>query len=260
MAALEHLKPKADLGPFAWTAGTYQYDGAGNITAIGPESFSYDKVGRLESATVRGPDLSALQTQTYSYDAYGNLTRIAKLGQTVELPVDAATNRLAAATYDARGNVASWGAYNYDYDAAGMMNSVRVGSTLQPRVVYACTADDERLFAFDIPSNTTHWTLRGFDHRVLRDFRQTGSAWSVERDYVYRDGLLLAALGPNNAVEHYTLDHLGTPRLITDGAGHKIGYHVYWPFGEEWTPGNAQEGTPLKFTGHERDADPAGGA
>ncbi|HEV7921200.1 MAG TPA: RHS repeat-associated core domain-containing protein, partial [Thermoanaerobaculia bacterium] len=39
-----------------------------------------------------------------------------------------------------------------------------------------------------------------------------------------------------------------------------IGYHVYWPFGEEWTPGNAQEGTPLKFTGHERDADPAGGA
>ena len=39
-----------------------------------------------------------------------------------------------------------------------------------------------------------------------------------------------------------------------------MGYHVYWPFGEEWTPGSAQEGAPLKFTGHERDGDPVGGA
>jgi RHS repeat-associated protein len=81
----------------------------------------------------------------------------------------------------------------------------------------------------------------------------------VERDYVYRDGLLLAALKSSGAVEHYSLDHLGTPRLVTDGAGHKIGYHVYWPFGEEWSPGDAQEASPLKFTGHERDVDPTGG-
>ncbi|HEV7923394.1 MAG TPA: RHS repeat-associated core domain-containing protein [Thermoanaerobaculia bacterium] len=89
-------------------------------------------------------------------------------------------------------------------------------------------------------------------------FKQSGSTWSVERDYVYRDGLLLAALKPTG-VEHYSLDHLGTPRLITDGVGHRIGYHVYWPFGEEWTAGGVQEASPLKFTGHERDADPAGG-
>ncbi|HEV7922811.1 MAG TPA: hypothetical protein VGR02_18650, partial [Thermoanaerobaculia bacterium] len=49
VAALEHLKPKADVGPFAWTAGDYRYDGAGNITAIGSESYVYDKLGRLES-------------------------------------------------------------------------------------------------------------------------------------------------------------------------------------------------------------------
>jgi RHS repeat-associated protein len=139
-----------------------------------------------------------------------------------------------------------------------MMNTIHLGDSAQPRVVYAYTSDDARLFSFAVTAGITHWTLRGLDNKVLRDFRQTGSTWSVDRDYVYRDGLLLSALEPGGAVEHYTVDHLGTPRLITDGAGHKPGSHAYWPFGEEWTPGNAQEGSPLKFTGHERDADPSG--
>jgi RHS repeat-associated protein len=258
--ALEHLRPKPDAGPFSWTAGEYRYDGAGNITGIGSESFVYDKVGRLRSATVRGPDLTTLQTQTFAYDDYGNLTSTSKLGQTVDLSADASTNRLASVGYDASGNVVTSGTQHYDYDALGMLNTVRIGASQQPRIVYAYTADDERLFAFDVAANTTHWTLRGLDNKVLRDFKQQGGTWSVERDYIYRDGLLLAALKPAAAVEHYTLDHLGTPRLITDAAGNKIGYHAYWPFGEEWTAGSAQEGSPLKFTGHERDADASGGS
>src|ERR1051325_238202 len=260
VAALEHLKPKRNDGPFAWTAGPYHYDGAGNIDRIGPESFAYDRAGRLNIATVRGPDLNTLQTQSFTCDVYGNLIRTEKLGQIVDLAVTGTTNRLDAATYDASGNMTGWAAYQYDDDAVGMMNSIHVGASLQPRIIYAYTADDQRLFAFDTTTNTMHWTLRGFDNKLLRDFRQSGSTWSVERDYVYRDGRLLAAMKPNNAVEHYTLDHLGSPRLITDAAGRKIGYHVYWPFGEEWTQGSAQEASPLKFTGHERDVDPAGGA
>jgi RHS repeat-associated protein len=256
--ALEHLKAKPAAGPFSWTAGEYQYDGAGNIKAIGNESFVYDKVGRIKSATLRGPDLSSLQAQTFNYDVYGNLTSTSKLGQTVDLSAEAESNRLSGASYDARGNVIGFGGQQYDYDAVGMLSSVRLISATQPRIIYAYTADDERLFAFDVSASTTHWTLRGFDNKVLRDFKQVGATWSVERDYVYRGGLLLAALKPGGAVEHYTLDHLGTPRLITDGTGHKIGYHAYWPFGEEWSPGNAREGAPLKFTGHERDVDPSG--
>jgi RHS repeat-associated protein len=259
VAALAHLKPRTDVGPSGWTAGPYQYDGAGNITAVGSEAYVYDKVGRLTSATLRGPDLSALQTQTFGYDVYGNLTSTSKLGQTVLLPTTAGTNHLETLGYDASGNLITAGTLRYAYDAVGMLNTVHAGTTAQPRIIYAYTADDERLFAFDVSTGTTHWTLRGLDNKVLRDFKQTGPTWSVERDYVYRDGLLLAALKPGGAAEHYTLDHLGTPRLITDASGHKVGYHVYWPFGEEWSPGTAQEGAPLKFTGHERDADPTGG-
>jgi RHS repeat-associated protein len=243
----------------SWINGPYQYDGAGNIKAIGTESFAYDPISRLTSATLRGPDMVSMQTQTFGYDPYGNLTQTAKLGQTVFLP-SAAKNQLDGLHYDSAGNIDIAGTLYYSYDAVGMLSAVRLGSqTAQPRIIYAYTADDERLFAFDVETNTTHWTLRGLNSKVLRDFKQTNATWSVERDYVYRDGLLLAAVKPGGAVEHYSLDHLGTPRLITDGAGVKIGYHVYWPFGEEWSPGNAQEGAPLKFTGHERDADPIGG-
>jgi RHS repeat-associated protein len=258
--ALEHLKPRSSSGPVAWTAGSYHYDGAGNIAAIGSEAYVYDKLGRLKSATVRGPDMSSLQTQTFVYDDYGNLTSTSKLGQTIILPTSASTNRLNTVSYDASGNVVTAGTQQFGYDAVGMLSTMHLGTNLQPRIVYAYTADDERLFAYDVSTGTTHWTLRGFDSKVLRDFKQVGSNWSVERDYIYRDGLLLAALKSGGAVEHYTLDHLGTPRLITDGAGHRVGYHAYWPFGEEWSPGNAQEGAPLKFTGHERDADPSGGS
>ena len=90
----------------------------------------------------------------------------------------------------------------------GMMNTIRVGASLQPRIVYAYTADDERLLAFDVSANTSHWTLRGFDNKVLRDFLQTGSTWSVESDYVYRDGLLLAAL-------RRTMPSSTTPSIIS---------------------------------------------
>jgi RHS repeat-associated protein len=259
VAALAHLQPRGNNGPLSWTAGPYLYDAAGNIKNIGAETYDYDPLSRLRHATLRGPDMTSLQTQTFDYDEYGNLKSTAKLGETVLLSPDVATNRLQGLGYDAAGNLTQSGIQHYSYDALGMLNKIELTGTAQPRMVYAYTADDERLFAFDLSTNTTHWTLRGLDNKVLRDFKQTGATWSVERDYVYRDGLLLAALKPAGAVEHYTLDHLGTPRLVTDAAGHKLGYHVYWPYGEEWSPGTAQEASPLKFTAHERDADVTGG-
>jgi RHS repeat-associated protein len=216
-------------------------------------------ISRLKNATLRGPDLSSLQTQSFNYDEYGNLTGTSKLGQTVSLLTSTDTNQLNTLHYDAAGNVDVVGTQHYAYDAVGMLNTVTIATNDPPRIIYAYTADDERLFAYDPSAGITHWTLRGLDNKVLRDFKQVGPSWSVDRDYVYREGLLLAALTPTGA-EHYSLDHLGTPRLITDAAGHRIGYHVYWPFGEEWSSGNGQEGNPLKFTGHERDAALIGGA
>ena len=51
----------------------------------------------------------------------------------------------------------------------------------------------------------------------------------------------------------YHLDHLGTPRVITDVGGQPVSKHKYLPFGEELTP--PPSANTHKFTGHERDAE-----
>src|SRR5205823_3066557 len=60
--------------------------------------------------------------------------------------------------------------------------------------------------------------------------------------------------------EHFHLDHLGTPRLVTNANGGKIGYHAYYPFGGEidLNPFEAPE-NKLKFTAHARDTGRNGG-
>jgi uncharacterized protein RhaS with RHS repeats len=112
-------------------------------------------------------------------------------------------------------------------------------------------------------------TVRDLDNKVLREFTsvepngQPGlptSSRQWAKDYVWRDGLLLASVTPTTPganttlTEHFHLDHLGTPRLVSNDAGFRIGIHAYYPFGAELNL--APNETPaelMKFTGHERD-------
>src|SRR5947209_11559701 len=50
---IDRLKPET-MTTRLWNSGTYHYDGAGNITGIGSDSFQYDAVNRLTSSTVQG--------------------------------------------------------------------------------------------------------------------------------------------------------------------------------------------------------------
>jgi RHS repeat-associated protein len=122
--------------------------------------------------------------------------------------------------------------------------------------IYLYTADDERAWSYKT-DNTSLWTLRGLDAKVLREYTTNGT-WSVAEDYIYRDGLLLAAETPAGT-RHFHLDHLGTPRLVSNNLGQQAAYHVYYPFGEEATAFN-QDTIRAKFTGHERDLGNTGGA
>jgi len=272
VTALRKLKQSPATTGFSWSSGTYQYDPAGNIWAIGGERFTYDQDSRLRSATVRGPDLSTYDTENYAVDAFGNLTSLSRSGHTTAFTVDTQTNHLLGngISYNEAGQLEHWtapgasGATSYEYDAAGMIRSLWAdGDTWPdggswPRQAYVYTASDERLFTYELKTDTVHWTLRGTDAKELRQFDKVGSAWSWVRDYVYREGLLLASTG-GGGQEHYTLDHLGTPRVVTDASKTEIGYHVYWPYGEEWMGQSATQGK-LRFTGHERDAAVAGSA
>ncbi|MCP3995360.1 MAG: RHS repeat-associated core domain-containing protein, partial [bacterium] len=102
------------------------------------------------------------------------------------------------------------------------------------------------------------WTLRDSGGLLLREYEsdEEGNVYPV-RDEIYRGSSLLATVsqdvsGVFGEVAHYSLDHLGTPRLITTDTGEVKSLHKYYPFGEEATLAN-QDRHPMKFTGHERD-------
>ncbi|HEX4965586.1 MAG TPA: DUF4157 domain-containing protein [Thermoanaerobaculia bacterium] len=244
-------------GPYAnWSSGAYSYDGAGNVTRIGPSWYTYDLVSRLTSGTLfDGPTGGGTQkTQSYAFDPFGNLTSINGTSGRAT-PTSSATNRLngPGTVYDAAGNLTNWNGAVYGYDHFNQMTEMISGGEHD---LYVYTADDERVWSYDLIRNSSHWTLRDLGGKVLRDYANNGT-WTLGTDYVYRDGLLLAA-ETQTGQRHYHLDHLGTPRLLTRASGYPAAYHAYYPFGEEATAFN-QDTERMKFTGHERDlASPAG--
>ena len=134
---------------------------------------------------------------------------------------------------------------NYTYYQTNLLK------TLDATRNYRYTADGERIAAWDGTKLT--FTLRGLDNKVLRVFDLTGSTWTWVKDYVYRGGLHLAEVESGYPTEprHFSLDHLGTIRLITKNTGTYVNYHAYYGFGEE--AGTTADGAVMKFTGHERD-------
>jgi RHS repeat-associated protein len=236
-----------------WSTGGYTYDGAGNVKAIGTHTFTYDKVSRLTASNqyLEPTSSATLRTQTFTYDPFANLLAIGG-SSARNTPTAPSTNRLTTATYDASGNVTTWNGNAYTYDPFHLMWDYKTPSD---EWVYLYTADDERAWSYKT-DNTSLWTLRGLDGKVLREYTTNGT-WSVAEDYIYRDGLLLAAETPQGT-RHLHLDHLGTPRLVSDTLGQQKAYHVYYPYGEEATAFN-QDTVREKFTGHERDlGNPAG--
>jgi RHS repeat-associated protein len=193
--------------------------------------------------------------QTYGFDAFGNIQSIGGAGARAT-STSAATNRLSGAQYDAAGNVTSESGATYEYDPFHQMRRFQSGNE---EWLYFYTADGQRIWSYQLGgSDRNRWTLRGLNGLVLREYESDHSGWRVAGDYIYRDGQLLAKETPGGGATHFHLDHLGTPRLLTDGSGQVSAYHAYYPFGEEATTAAGAE--RLKFTGHERDLGSAGSA
>ncbi|HEX2162490.1 MAG TPA: RHS repeat-associated core domain-containing protein, partial [Thermoanaerobaculia bacterium] len=241
-----------------WQSGAYAYDGSGNVTAIGSATYTYDAVSRLVNGTVfTGPLASgSLLTQNATYDAYGNLTALAS-GPGTSPPViqyltNPSTNRLTAHPYDNSGAMTGWSGHVYDREDLGLIwKTTAAGQSY----VHLYTADDERVWTFFEGQNRSRWTVRDLDGQVLREFANNVGVWTVQRDYVYRDGVPLAAALSTGHIHHLHPDHLGTPRLITRNVGsgpQQVAFHAYYPYGVEATQFNLDD-ERMKFTGHERD-------
>lgn len=260
-------------GGVYWTTSSYAYDGAGNVKNMGWNYYVYDQFGRVVEGSADYVSPANGKVQRYTYDAFGNMLSMTTLvdGATTNtrtMGAVAATNRLCSGAmcssgnlglidYDDGGNLKYVNGRTYTFDSFNMMATLSDG----PTVNYVYTADDERVWAYTSSlTNSSRWYARGLDTSVLREYTTTGAAatqtWSFAKDYVYRDGSLLAAIASSGAVTHFHLDHLGSARLITDAGKGIVEKLEYFPFGEEnVTPG----GETKKFTGHERDFNTASG-
>ncbi|NJL28790.1 MAG: hypothetical protein HC897_13305 [Thermoanaerobaculia bacterium] len=247
-------------GATSASLGVHRYDGAGNVVARGAEYYLYDLVSRLARYNT-----TTSSYQTYGYDTYSNMTSLnffnGSTTTTRGFSINVATNQLSgAATYDTAGNLTSWGGHTYGYDAFNMQTTHDF-----PDWVQLYTADDERIVSLRYTGTSPieeTYTLRDLGGKALTSYKAIGGntgTWYWEKDYVYRDGLLLAAESsepwPKNQ-QHYVVDHLGTPRLVTGANGSAVAIHHYFGFGEEIGGGSDPE--RLRFTGHERDFHEAG--
>ena len=205
-----------------WNSGAFAYDGVGNIRSIGAgatkDQFRYDGVSRLVEASIFG-----YGSQSANFDPYGNITSLTTAGSTVSLDTSTTTNRLTPpppgfAIYDVQGNLENWNGVLYHFDTANRMLRTQNG-TEDWLFVYG--PGDERVLAYaanGAQSGAYLYTLHDFDGKAVRQYRDQTALKRVEHDYIYRGDQLLADEVYQQGVRHFTLDHLGSPRVVTNSA------------------------------------------
>ncbi len=266
----------------------YTVGSGGNVTltaghqVVFASGFSVASGGRLAAGVDPALDPPGQPTaagQTYTFDRFGNLTQIttSREGHADEVQgigTFSNSNRLSAGGYDDAGNLISFPGVSWTYDPFNMMTQEASSAGSHFDFVYG--PGDERLWTIDWsgrdgadPSNWREtWTLRDLDGSPLRQYVSIGgnnakANWQAAnpnfpRDYAWRGGSLLASVTQAGILRHDHLDHLGSPRIVTDAAGKTLALHLYFPFGQEATNAD-QDNLSLKFTGQERDDLDSGG-
>jgi RHS repeat-associated protein len=252
--------------------GVHSYDAGGNLFRLRPDPgtltfqqldpgapavqspqtadtyFLYDTLGRIKLHH----DQAGFQ-QAYDYDKLGNATQIGS----VAYPVDKSTNRLSMnATYDHRGNITSrlngTGTELYRWDLIDQLAARNF-----PSETHLYTVDGERVWTLQqSPAGLKEtFTLRDLGGKVLSVFDKASEVTTWKHDYIHRGSLQLGkatpAATPKDKV-HFTLDHLGSTRVVTLDNGKTLETHHFFAYGEEFAGARASD-EKLLFTGHERD-------
>ena len=229
------------------------------------QSYIYDDLNRLKSATETYNNGTQSWKQTFKYDRFGNRTFDAPNTTTLSQSLNWKATNPAIRTSDNRimEDQDNDNVNEYDYDKNG---SVTLDADNQ-RFIYDA---ENRLKEFFKGTNSTEtsdgkYYYDGNGHRVKKI---TADEIVV---FIYNaSGTLIAESStefPEQAkVSYLTADHLGSPRIVTDAKGAVVARHDYLAFGDEVTDtlGNvagrtAQQGYGAadeirkQYTGYERD-------
>jgi len=177
------------------------------------------------------PPYTDTYTQTFQYDGFGNLTAKALNGTTTPIAVNAATNQLTNAYYDANGNMTSGAGASFTYDEANRL--VSAAETSGGQETYGYDPANKRIY--QLKSSGAEWfTFYGAKGEKLGVYQISGPNYVCVNDpsttcswqyalaplstSVWFAGRLIMDLG--NAVQP---DRLGTNRA---------GYAWFLPYGD----------------------------
>ena len=124
-------------------------------------AYQYDALRRLTSAasTPNAGTTPTAWTQTFQYDGFGNLMAKVLNGSTTPIPVNAATNQLSSAYYDANGNMTSGAGATLVYDVANRISSATEVSGGTEYYYYS--PDNKRIYRLKADGITEEWTFYG---------------------------------------------------------------------------------------------------
>ncbi len=209
--------------------------------------YQYDRLKRLvsASATPTANSPSAAWAENFQYDGFGNLTAKTLNGTTTPIPVNAATNQLTNAYYDANGNMTSGAGASFTFDAS---NRIATASGISGGAeTYEYAPDNKRIhrvIAGATPS-VNEWTFYGAKGEKLGVYQlaqgtdEYGNAFAYfvpVRTSVLFGGKLVYENGPVN------LDRLGTNHAQSA---------QFLPYGDEIT---STSNDRTKFATYTRDS------
>ncbi|MBF6474686.1 MULTISPECIES: RHS repeat-associated core domain-containing protein [Nocardia] len=203
-----------------------------------------DSIGQslIDSALTSADTVSA----TYRYDDAGNRVHTSESGRTAFGSVSDELDRLVSVdgtpwNYDSDGRLRSDGAWRYEYDLTGALQTVRAADGAEEavflrdalsRIVIARNAAGTRILLYDgdrpllseLDGKTSEFVPGHDEHRILHIAGDGQDLWAVH-------------------------DGVGSLRLLTDAAGVAVATPEYLPFGRIHDPTGAPGVPPFGFAG-----------
>jgi RHS repeat-associated protein len=220
----------------------------GNIAGFtATQNYTYDSLNRIKQAEETIPSQTGWK-QTFKYDRYGNREFDTANNNTTTLangcPVavcnpqaSPSNNKLVGTTYDDAGNTKIDASnQSYVYDAENKQVQVNNASGIVGQYYY--DGDGKRVKKV-VPS-TSETTIFVYDAggKMVAEYSTVTASQSEAK------------------ISYLTNDHLGSPRITTDGNGAVVSRRDFMPFGEEIArANNGSDSVRQKFTGYERDGE-----
>jgi RHS repeat-associated protein len=228
---------------------------------------TYDELNRLASATETS-NTSQNWKQEFSYDRYGNRSFVTGSGHTDTLgscttmcnpTFSSTTNRITSSgyTFDTSGNItANPSSRSFVYDAENKQTPVTSGGGTLGTYYY--DGDGDRVKKTSASDSTV--LVYDAAGQLIEEY-PTSALTTVATAYVYAGSRLLST-ETSSGTTYLTADHLGSPRINTDGGGNVVARHDYMPFGEDIATSQRTSGVGYisdsvrqKFTGYEHDGE-----